>query len=259
MGPPGQRSHRDLTRSSASTQAVRSSTFDKFRRARWPWLSDGKNLWIAALDAGVLVSSPINGTSNGQTIGRVGRPTGIAAGGGQIWAADALDQTVTLIDSASGNINGTVHTPSRAIAFGDGAAWVVDDITDTIHRLDPQSGELVTTIPLVSGAYPDAIAVGPDAVWVANSGTNTVSRVDPSTNAVVAEIPLRVAPDSIAQGDQVIWIGSRATDSILRLDPQTNAVSATVSVCDQPRAVVADGATVWVACVGTRRGVAPRP
>ncbi len=212
--------------------------------------ANGKDLWVAALDAGVLVALPADGSSGARTFGRVGRPTGIAAGGDQIWAADALDQTVILIDPASGNVNRTIPMPSAAIAFGAGATWLVDDITDSIHRLDPQSGDPVATIPLDAGAYPDAIAVGTDAIWVANEGTNTVSRIDPSTNKVVATIPLRFAPDSISAGDRIVWIGSRASDSVARLDPASDTVAATVPACDQPRAVVADGTTVWVACVG---------
>ena len=214
--------------------------------------SDGKMLWVAALDAGVLVASPISGTGSGQTIGRVGRPSGIAAGGDQIWAADVFDQTLTLIDPQSGDTTRTLHMPAPAIAFGAGAAWVVDDITDSVRRLDAQSGDVIATIALGSDTFPGAIAVASDAVWVTNGGTSTVTRIDPSSNAVVAAaIPLRFVPDSISTGDQVVWVGSRASDSILRLDPATNTVAATINVCDQPRAVAADGATVWVACVGT--------
>ena len=92
--------------------------------------SDGKNLWVAALDAGVLVALPISGTGSGQTIGRVGRPSGIAAGGDQIWAADAFDQTLTLVDPHSGDTTRTLHMPAPAVGFGAGAAWVVNDIAD---------------------------------------------------------------------------------------------------------------------------------
>ena len=212
--------------------------------------SDGKNLWVAALDAGVLVALPISGTGSGQTIGRVGRPSGIAAGGDQIWAADAFDQTLTLVDPHSGDTTRTLHMPAPAVGFGAGAAWVVNDIADSVVRLDAQSGDTVATIALAAGAYPNAIAVGSDAVWVTNSGTKTVSRIDPSTNAVAAPIPLRAAPDSIAVGDNVVWVGSRSADSVLRIDPASNAVAATVPVCDQPSTVAADGTGVWVACVG---------
>jgi len=213
--------------------------------------ADQQNLWVAALDAGVVQALPLTGSSSGQTIGRVGRPTGIAIGGNQIWAADALDQVLTLIDPKTGATNRSIQVPAAAVEFGANAAWDVDDIHDSVYRLDAQSGDTVATIALAAGAYPNSISVSSDSVWVANGGPSTVTRIDPSTNVVVAAaIPLRFVPDSISAGDQVVWVGSRAADSILRLDPATNTVSTTVNVCDQPRAVAADGTGVWVACVG---------
>ena len=133
--------------------------------------ADQQNIWVAALDAGVLQSLPVTGSAQGQTIGRVGRPTGVAFGAGQLWVSDAPDQTVNVIDPVSGATNRTLATPAAAIEFGAGAAWDVDDITDSIHRLDAQSGDVVATIALDQGAYPNAISVTGDAVWVSNGGT----------------------------------------------------------------------------------------
>jgi YVTN family beta-propeller protein len=209
-------------------------------------------MWVAALDAGVVQGLPLNGSVSGQTIGRVGRPTGVAIGGGQIWVADALDQTLTLVDPNTGATNRSIQMPAAAIEFGASSAWDVDDIHDSVYRLDPQSGDTVATVALVAGAYPNSLSVTADAIWVANGGASTVTRIDPASNGVVeAAIPLRFVPDSISSSDQVVWVGSRASDSILRLDPASNTVSATINVCDQPRAVAADGASVWVACVGS--------
>ena len=214
--------------------------------------ADQQNLWVAALDAGVVQSLPTDGSGGGQTFGRVGQPTGVAVGGDQIWASDSFDQSITLLDPKSGATNRTIHLPSAALEFGAGAAWDVDDMSDAVHRLDAQTGDEVATIALDQEAFPNAIAVANDGVWVTNSGKSTVTRIDPSSNAVAASaVPLRFVPDSISAGDQVVWVGSRASDSILRLDTGTNTVATTINVCDQPKALAADGTTVWVACVGT--------
>ncbi len=81
---------------------------------------DGERLWIASLDAGVISSLPVSGSSSAsQPIGRVGEPTDLAIGNGQVWSADAFNQTVTLIDSASGAVSRTVaDVEARQIAFG---------------------------------------------------------------------------------------------------------------------------------------------
>ncbi len=216
--------------------------------------ADTDRLWVGSLDAGVVSSLPTGGSGGaGQQIGRVGLPTGLAVGNGQAWSADAFDQTITLIETATGAVNKTISgVLARQIEFGGGSGWAADDLSDSIHRLDGQSGDSAATIALDAGAFPRALAVGPDSVWVANAGTSTVARIDLKTSAITAEaIPLRYVPDAIAAGPKDVWIASSASDTLLRLDPATNAVAATTPVCDQPTAVAADGGGVWVACRGT--------
>jgi YVTN family beta-propeller protein len=216
--------------------------------------ADTDRLWVGSLDAGVVSSLPTVGTSgSSQQIGRVGQPTGLALGNGQAWSADAFDQRITLIETATGAVNKTISgVEARQIEFGGGSGWAADDLSDSIHRLDGQSGDTVATIALDAGALPRALAVGPDSLWVANAGTSTVARIDLTTSAVTAgAIPLRYVPDSIAAGPTDVWIASSASDTLLRLDPATNAVAATTPVCDQPAAVAADVDEVWVACRGT--------
>lgn len=215
--------------------------------------ANADRLWVAALDAGVLLDLPTSATGTDRLIGRVGRPTGVAFGGGHVWVADAFGQTVTLVDPATGNVSRTLERlPARQIAYGTESAWAVDDLADRILRLDRQTGDVVATIPLGTGTYPTALAIG-SAVWVGNQGTSTVARIDPATNSVVeAAIPLRAIPEAIAAGTADVWIISRASDVMMRLDPASNAVAATTPICDQPASVAADGDTVWIGCAGTR-------
>jgi class 3 adenylate cyclase/DNA-binding beta-propeller fold protein YncE len=209
-------------------------------------------VWAGSLDAGVVTSMSASGTTDTQTLGRVGQPSGLALGNGLVWVADAFDRVVTVIDPRNLNIVRTLGPVAvRQIAFGFDAAWITDDINDAVLRLDPETGEVVATIPLGSDTYPTAIAVGPDSVWVGNAGTNTVTRIDPATNTVTAgAIPLRATPSAISAAGNDVWIVSRSGDLLQRLDPTTSAVAATITTSDQPSAVAADGDTVWVGAAG---------
>lgn len=211
------------------------------------------HVWVAALDAGLVVDLPSAAGASDRSFGRVGRPTGLASGGDQVWVADAFDQTLTLLDAASGDVlSRTDRLLARRIAFGLGSAWLTDDIADAVRRLDGQSGDVVAVVPLDSGTFPTGISVGPDAVWVANPGTSTVTRIDPSSSTISQNaIALRYVPESISAGASDVWITSRASDYVMRLDPRTNAVTGSIAVCDQPTAIAADGETAWVACAGT--------
>jgi len=214
---------------------------------------DGDGLWVASLDAGV-VSELATGGGNDHTIGRVGRPTGLAVGGGMIWVADAFNQGVTLLDAASGEVLRTVEPLlARRITFGAGSGWAIDDVADQVLRLDRQSGEIAQTIALEAGAYPAGVAVGPSAVWVANAGTSTVVKLDPTSGDLTASgIALRTVPAEVAAGDRDVWISGPADDTLVRVDPLTNAVAATIPICDQPQAIVVDGESLWVGCAGAQ-------
>jgi YVTN family beta-propeller protein len=212
----------------------------------------GDRLWVASLDAGVVSEFAIATGGADRTTGRVGRPTGLAIGAGQIWVSDAFDQTVTMIDASTGEISQTVDKVlARRIAYGFDSAWATDDVTDQVLRLDRQSGDVAQAIDLASGAYPGAIAVGSDSLWVGNVGTSTLSRIDPATSTVMAAaIALRAVPYQLASGSTDVWVAARDADELLRVDAQTNSVSATVAVGDQPVSLAVDGDTVWVGCAG---------
>jgi YVTN family beta-propeller protein len=215
--------------------------------------SSTHRLWVASLDAGVVIDFAISGAPGDRTTGRVGRPTDLAIGDGVIWVADAFDETVTLIDAATGEPQRTVEgVLARHIDYGFGSAWATDDVADRVLRLDRQSGDVAQSADLGSGAYPTGIAVGNDAIWVGNAGLSTITRVDPSSATVAqAGIALRAVPDSLAAGSGAVWIAGRDNDVVVRLDPATNSVSQTIPVGDQPVSLAVDGDTVWVGCAGT--------
>ncbi|MEO6351195.1 MAG: adenylate/guanylate cyclase domain-containing protein [Candidatus Limnocylindrales bacterium] len=216
--------------------------------------SDGETLWVAALDAGVVVSFAMAGAQGQSTLGRVGRPSDLALGGGYVWVSDAFGQSVALIDTRNGDVTRSVdELHVRHIVYGFDSTWVTNDLTDSVSRLDPQSGAVRVAIDLPAGTYPTGLAVGAGALWVANPGTSTISRIDPGTNSVsAAAIPLRAVPTQMAADDGHVWIVSRSSDSLLRLDTASNSIGLTIDdICDQPAAVIASADSVWVGCAGT--------
>lgn len=215
--------------------------------------ADGSRLWIASVEDGVVVDRAIADASTGGPIGRVGRPTSLAVGNETIWVADAFGQTLTLIDSATGEVRDAVdNVVARDIAYGLDSLWATDDLADRVIRMDRLSGETTQSLDLPAGSYPRGISVTPTAIWVVNTGTSTVSRIDGATASVVAgAIPLRSVPDEVAAGTTDVWVTSRAGDAVLRIDPQTNSVSNTILVGDQPVALAVDGETIWVGLAGT--------
>jgi YVTN family beta-propeller protein len=136
-------------------------------------------------------------------------PAAIVSSGGDLWVTDALDNTVSSVDST-----GAVTPPVKvgkaptSIAVGGGAVWVADSADDDVKRIDPNSGAVVTTIPV--GHSPSAIAIAGGAVWVANRDDGTISRIDPHSNEVVKTIEIGGSPIGLAAARGLLWASVRA-------------------------------------------------
>ena len=79
-----------------------------------------------------------------------------------------------------------------------GTVYVANDGDDTVSVIDAASGTVTATIPV--GAVPSAVAVDPAAgtVYVANYFGNTVSVIDAATRTVTATIPVGTSPGAVA-------------------------------------------------------------
>ena len=91
--------------------------------------------------------------------------SGIAVGGGLVWATDSIAGTVWRIEP--GGISQTIAVGEGAagIAYGEGSAWVASTGAGLVARVDPDTASDVESISI--GSTPKAVAVGAGAVWVA--------------------------------------------------------------------------------------------
>jgi YVTN family beta-propeller protein len=185
-------------------------------------------------------------------------PTGIALGAGAVWVANSLDNSVSKLDAATGDVVRTITvggTPS-GVAFGLGAVWVSNASDGTVSRITTSATPVVRPIPVGNGG-PGAIAVGADAVWVANDLDGTVSRIDPAKDVVVATVGVGDSPSAVAVSPQAVWAASEARGTVTRLDPETNEKVRTIDVGSAPAGAAVVGGALWVTTLGapsTHRG-----
>jgi YVTN family beta-propeller protein len=102
----------------------------------------------------------------------------IATGAGSVWVSNALEGTVSRIDTHTLAVR-TIDVGGSPVglAFGAGSLWVANSEAREVAQIDPESAKVVQRIPVGNG--PRGVAVGFDAVWVANSLDGTVSQIDP--------------------------------------------------------------------------------
>jgi YVTN family beta-propeller protein len=134
-----------------------------------------------------------------------GGPTGVAFGGGSLWIANSVDDTVSRIlpDTVSQFAAPTVGRHPSGIAVGEGGVWVADHGDNTVTRIDLASHSEAT---IAVGSGPTAIAVGEGAVWVADDGDGSVMRIDPSTYRVIRTIRVGGRPAGITVADGRVWV-----------------------------------------------------
>lgn len=182
--------------------------------------------------------------------------------GSRLYIADADANTVSVVDTSSREIVGTVSvsTPFGVAVSPDGTRlYVVSPTTNTLVVVDTATLAVVATP--ATGSNPFAVAVSPDGAraYVTNvngSGTSPLTVVDTATNAVIAtpavptgQRPLIASPD----GSRLYMAGSSPVNHDIRaFDTATQTIVATIAVGVFANTVTGlaisdDGATLYAA------------
>lgn len=181
-------------------------------------------------------------------------PAGAAAD--EVYAPNADDGTVSVIDTATNAVVGmpiTVGVEPRGITFAPNGtrAYVANGDSDTVSVIDAATRAVTATIAV--GGEPRGIAASPDGarVYVANVednpfGVDTVSRINTATNTVEPAITVGNEPRGLAISPD----SSRVY--------VTNFDDGTVSVIDTATDTVVDTVTVG-AGFAEPRGIAVNP
>jgi DNA-binding SARP family transcriptional activator/ABC-type branched-subunit amino acid transport system substrate-binding protein len=197
-------------------------------------------------------------------------PSSIAVGAGAVWVLDAVDKTISVIDSDTRSLERVFSTSSTPtdLAVGTRGVWIGNAFRKTaftstsypesVSRIDPDSRVVVATVPLprapaIRYAYSlggliqtQHIAVSRDAVWVINPDL-TVSRIDPRTNQLVGRVR-GVRATSIAAGDAGVWVVELRRRGIAKIDTRTNTITQRIEVAAEGLTSLAVGAhSVWAA------------
>jgi YVTN family beta-propeller protein len=176
------------------------------------------------------------------------RAIGIAVGGGSLWVADRLVNSVSRIDLATAKVEDEVPvgTDPLRTAFGFGALWVAnaDDATVSVIRPGVAEPETITV-----EARPYGIDAGEGAVWVTGNSSSRVVRIDPDTRKVVTTIDTRTSPSGlfdVAAGAGAVWAANWLDLTLVRIDPKTNRVVERIKLPGAPRGIAIAGDDVWV-------------
>ena len=87
-----------------------------------------------------------------------------------------------------------------------GPVWVANALDSTVSRIDTRSNAITATVAVGDG--PDGIAVARDGVWVSNRFGGTLSQIDPRSGTVVNVVHVQNAPRDLAVIGGAVWVAA---------------------------------------------------
>lgn len=96
--------------------------------------------------------------------------TGLAVGGGSVWATDVEEGVLWRIEPGPDPITRTIEVGFgvTAVAYGAGAVWVTNFVRDEIVRVDAGTNRITARIPLAG--TPPSVTASADTAWVSIAG-----------------------------------------------------------------------------------------
>jgi len=250
------------------------------RRRRWPVVAGALAAVAVAVVVALQVGSgpvPAQAAPTGRllqlnpdtgaivrTIPIGAEPTGVAVGGGTVWAAAYASHELWTVDPRSGavaTVDGVPHPISLAATRQ--AAYVVDD-NGGPYRITPRQGAQIATIVLKNGhpmttiGDPMPIAAGPGGVWglendslyqVAQPLTGFVDQAARKVTipAIENEERSRDRMSGLAVGKHAVWvIGDVGDTRLWRVGIAPKLVPHTFALGFDPAGVAVGFGRVWV-------------
>jgi YVTN family beta-propeller protein len=217
----------------------------------------GRNLWVANSLDDTLTHID---TSSGETriLGGFQYPTSLAEYGGTVLVGNNSSGVLVAIDGVSGVIVDRVRIPGAAATFlAYGEQSVWVSEEEAALHRVNVATGAVTTRVRNSGVH--ELAFGKGAVWVALGGRRQILRLD-ANDGTSERISIGGLPTGVAVGFGAVWVASSTDDSVWRIDATSGDVDDVVHVGDGPEGVAVAAYSVWVAnhTAGTVSRIDPR-
>lgn len=182
---------------------------------------------------------------------------GIRFGAGSLWSVSSeglLTRVDPRSGEIVATIGLEIGKPG-GIAFGGGSVWVTDRYAPTVLRVDPAVNEVVDRLTLpredLGTIFTGEVAIGARSIWVGHGGFNPgafVERLDLETGRPQHRFPvLGGDADHLAFADGALWVGSTPSGELRRIDPRTNTMTKVTSLEGEICCVAAGDGYVWTA------------
>ncbi len=171
-----------------------------------------------------------------------------ASGYNQVWHIPAKN---TWTFAAAGKIN-VGRAPNGIAASADGKRlYVANAVDNTVSVIDRATHTVTATIGV--GSNPRGLDVTPDSlyVYVANASSNTVTIIRTTDNSVLDPVTVGTAPYgvAVAPNGQQVYVTNYSSNTVSVIETATNTVGRTIPVGPSPSGIAftPDGSFAYVA------------
>ncbi|MBX3605240.1 MAG: PQQ-dependent catabolism-associated beta-propeller protein [Piscinibacter sp.] len=177
----------------------------------------------------------------------------LATAQGTAWVSSEKDDALTLIDTQTLTVKGTVPTCKRARhlqRMPDGLLMVACTDSNAADVIDPATAKAVRRLPL--GDEPEAFDLSPDGktIYVSNEDEAEASFVDAATGKVLKSIKVGQEPEGVkvSADGKTLYVTSEVASLVHVIDVAQGKVVRNVKVGKRPRrmAITPDGKELWV-------------
>ena len=176
----------------------------------------------------------------------------------RIWVANITDDTVSVLDAATGKSVKTIKVGGSPIAItsppGGGSVYVTSHTGATVTVIDRKSMEPVKTIQIDAMPYWVTASRDGSRIYVAIVGGSELKVIDTKTNSTVGSIPVGKSPVMVsAVSGGLLLVANSGSDDISLIDTTGDKEVARIRVGKRPVDVQpsADGRLAFVANSGT--------
>ncbi len=134
-----------------------------------------------------------------------------------------------MLASASVGTTVSVGKLPTGVATTDSTAYVTNSSDNTLSVVDLASGSVTATIPV--GSFPNAVALNTTGTtaYVANFKGNSLSIVNLTTDAAQT-VPVGSHPDGVIQVGSLVYVANLTSGTISVVDPSTASVTGTITL-----------------------------
>ena len=178
---------------------------------------------------------------------------GVCAAQGTAYVSSEKDDALTLIDTKTLAVKGTITTCKRGRhiqRLPDGKLMVACTDSNAADVIDPATGKSVRRVPL--GDEPEAFDLSPDGktIYVSNEDEAEASFIDAATGKVLQSIKVGQEPEGVkvSADGKTLYVTSEVASMVHVIDVASAKVVKNVKVGKRPRrmAITPDGKELWV-------------